>query len=303
MLSDSIIEKTEHINNPLVIGLDTKFDYLPMNIQKRYIDEYGQTLEAASAAIFEFNRTLIDSFCDIAAVVKIQIAYYEMYGSFGIKAFAETCSYAQKKGLIVIADCKRNDIGSTAAAYSAAYIGFTKVGNADLRAFEADCVTVNPYLGSDGLAPFIDDCNKNDKGIFILVKTSNPSSGEFQDKVFKDSENTLYKDVALSISRYALRTGIRGYSNIGAVTGATYPEAVKELREIMKTSILLVPGYGAQGADVRNIKHFFNKDGTGALINSSRAILLAYREKGTDDYAMASRAKIIEMRDELNLYK
>lgn len=303
MLSDKIIENVIKKNNPSVIGLDTKFEYLPTALQKKYLNQYGETLKAASKAILEYNKTLIDAVYDIVAVVKVQVAYYEMYGVEGMITFSKTCSYAKKKGLFVIADCKRNDIGSTAAAYSAAYLGKTKVGNCQLRAFESDCVTVNPYLGTDGIKPFIDDCDKNDKGIFILVKTSNPSSVEYQDKIFTETGNTLYNEVAKNINNYIIETGKYGFSNLGVVVGATYPEVAKELRSKLDKCLILVPGYGAQGADARFISNFFNKDGLGALVNSSRAILLAYKNKGTDDYAFAAREKTLDMKDDLNRNK
>lgn len=303
MLSDKIIENVIRKNNPSVIGLDTKFEYLPKVLQNKYLNQYGETLEAASKAILEYNKALIDATYDIVAVVKVQVAYYEMYGFHGISTFSKTCSYASKKGLFVIADCKRNDIGSTASAYSTAYLGKTKVGNKEIRAFDTDFVTVNPYLGTDGLKPFIDDCVSNDKGIFILIKTSNPSSHEYQDKVFLETDNTLYKEVATNINKYIIKTGKYGFSNLGVVIGATYPEVAIELRSMLDKSLILVPGYGAQGADASFISSFFNKDGLGALINSSRAILLAYTNKGTDDYSSAARDKALEMKDDLNRNK
>ena len=300
MLSDRILEEIEKKDNPSVIGLDTRFEYLPDKMKREYLACYGETMKAAAEGILCFNMALIDSLYDMAAVVKVQSAFYEMYGPEGVRVFHGTCEYAAAKGMIVIADCKRNDIGSSAAAYSAAYLGETQVGGSRIRAFGPDCLTVNPYLGTDGLMPFIEDCNRYDKAIFILVKTSNPSSAEYQDRLLKETGDTLYMDVATKINGYIIKTGIHGYSNIGAVAGATYPEAAARLRKLLSKSLLLVPGYGVQGADPGSIGSFFDKNGSGALINSSRAILLAYKELKTDDYAEASRAKAIAMRDDIN---
>ncbi len=300
MLSDRLIKEIIKKNNPSVIGLDTRFEYLPEKMQDRFIDEYGPTAACAAKAIFEFNRDIIDAVADIVPAVKVQIAYYEMYGYTGIETFAKTCSYARERDLFVIADCKRNDIGTTAEAYSAAYLGITKVGNRYFRAFDSDFLTVNPYLGTDGISPFIKDCEKYDRGIFILAKTSNSSSGEYQDALLKERGHELYMEVAEHIDRYAEKTGTYGYSNIGAVTGATYPEAAIKLRKVLKKSILLVPGYGAQGAGADTIGGFFDEQRLGAIVNSSRAILLAYKKSGTPDFASAAREAAIEMKNDLN---
>lgn len=300
MLSDRLIEKIIEKNNPSVIGLDTRFEYLPEEMQDRYIEGYGATAACAASGIFEFNRDIIDAVADVVPAVKVQIAYYEMYGYHGIETFAKTCAYAKEKDLFVIADCKRNDIGPTAEAYSTAYLGITKVGHGCFRAYETDFLTVNPYLGTDGIAPFIRDCDDHDRGIFILVKTSNRSSGEYQDAVLKDNGLELYIHVAEHINGYIEKTGRYGYSNIGAVTGATYPEAALKLRRILKNSILLVPGYGAQGAKAASISDFFDKDRLGAVVNSSRDVLLAYRKTGTSDHAAAAREAAIAMKKDLN---
>jgi orotidine-5'-phosphate decarboxylase len=300
MLSDRLIEKIVEKNNPSVIGLDTRFEYLPKEMQDRYLEGYGPTAACASLGILEFNRDIIDAIADIVPAVKVQIAYYEMYGYQGIETFAKTCAYAKEKNLFVIADCKRNDIGSTAEAYSAAYLGVTKIGTGCFRAYESDFLTVNPYLGTDGIAPFIKDCEEYDRGVFILVKTSNNSSGEYQDQILKDNGKELYINVAEHINGYIEKTGRYGYSNIGAVTGATYPQAAVKLRKILKNCILLVPGYGAQGAKASSIGSFFDKDRLGAVVNSSRAILLAYKKQGSPDHASAAREAALAMKKDLN---
>ncbi len=305
MFIDNLIEEIKKKNNPSVIGLDPKIEYVPGYIKDRCFNEFGTTFEGAAQSIIEFNTKLIDAIYDIVPAVKPQLAYYEMYGIEGLKAFDETVKYAKQKGLLVIADGKRNDIGSTAQAYSSAYLGNTTIENTKQKAFDADALTVNPYLGIDGIKPFIDDCANNDKGIFVLVKTSNPSSGQLQD-LKTESGKTIYETVAGYVAQWGEAVkGKYGYSSIGAVVGATYPEQAKVLREIMKNSYILVPGYGAQGGTAKDAAASFNKDGLGAIVNASRSVMCAYKsDKWNTKYdeksfAEAARAEAIRMRDEI----
>jgi len=300
MSMDLLISLINKRNNPTVAGLDPKLDFIPKFILNKAFAEYGQNLQGAAAAILEFNKGLIDSFYDIVPAVKPQSAYYEMYGTYGLIALDETIKYAKSKGLYVILDVKRNDIGTTAEAYSSAYLGMTDVCGIKCRAFEPDSITVNGYLGSDGINPFINDCNAYDKSIFALVKTSNPSSGELQD--LKLESGTVYEKMAELVNSWALKAmGESGYSNIGCVVGATYPKQAEILRKIMPNIFFLVPGYGAQGGGAADVVPAFNKDGLGAIVNSSRGIMCAYKKSGGDEaYANAARNECIRMRDELN---
>ncbi len=305
MYIDRLIDEIKKKNNPSVIGLDPKIEYVPGYIKDSFFNEFGATFEGAAQAIIEFNTRLIDAICDIVPAVKPQLAYYEMYGIEGIKAFDETVKYAKKKGLLVIADGKRNDIGSTAQAYSAAYLGNTPIEKEKHKAFDADALTVNPYLGIDGIKPFIDDCANNDKGIFVLVKTSNPSSGQLQD-LKTESGKAIYETVAEYVAEWGETVkGKYGYSSVGAVVGATYPEQAKVLREIMKNAYILVPGYGAQGGTAKDAAASFNKDGLGAIVNASRSVMCAYKSDkwntkyDENSFAEAARAEAIRMRDEI----
>lgn len=278
---DKLIEAIKKKNNPSVVGLDPKIEYVPDFIKFPIYKEYGHTLGAASRAILDYNKLIIDSVYDIVPAVKPQIAYYEMYGTEGIKTFYDTVEYARSKDLIVIGDCKRNDIGSTAECYAKAFLGSTKVEETYWKAFDLDAVTVNPYLGDDGIIPFFNECFDSEKGMFVLVKTSNPSSSQFQDIKTENGE-TIFEIVAKSVDCYAKKTiGEYGYSNVGAVVGATYPAQAMKLRKIMQNSYFLVPGYGMQGGKAKDIAHFFNTDGLGAIISSSRGIMLAYQGDGT----------------------
>ncbi|NTV88910.1 MAG: orotidine-5'-phosphate decarboxylase [Clostridiales bacterium] len=307
MFIDKLIDGIIAKNNPTVVGLDPKLDYIPSAIKEKAFSEHGTTLEGAAAAIIEFNKNLIDSVADIVPAVKPQLAYYEMYGLPGLRAFYETAAYAKSKGLIVIADGKRNDIGSTAEAYSTAYLGKTVLEETRLEsAFTADALTVNPYLGVDGIKPFLEDCAKYGKGIFILVKTSNKSSGQLQDLVTQDGR-TIYETVAGLVEEWGTGiTGKYGYSSIGAVVGATYPEQAKKLRSIMKKAYILVPGYGAQGGSAMDAANSFNSDGLGAIINASRSIMCAWQAENWKSkhseasFAEAARAEAIRMRDDIN---
>lgn len=287
---DRLITAIKEKNSPIVVGLDPKLDFIPSHIIEKYNN--------AGEAIYEFNKGLIDALYDIVPAVKPQLAYYEMYGLDGIAAFKDTVDYAKEKGLIVIADGKRNDIGSTAEAYSKAYLSE--------GVFDVDCLTVNPYLGIDGIQPFMDDCKNNGRGIFVLVKTSNKSSGQLQDLKLEDGR-TIYEVVAGLVDKWGEGTvGKYGYSSVGAVVGATYPEQAIKLREIMKKAYILVPGYGAQGGTADDAAKNFNSDGLGAIVSASRSVMCAYRSEKWDNhfdenaYAEAARAEAIDMREALN---
>ena len=293
MITDALIERIVGMKNPTCVGLDTSFDYLPDEMRAGVKDFAG-----AAERIFDFNKTLIDRLYDVVPSVKVQIAYYEMYGAPGLKAFEETLRYAAEKGLIVIADAKRNDIGSTAACYSAAFLGEAEVeGNAS-RAFPADFLTVNAYLGTDGIAPFVDDCKKRDRGIFVLVKTSNPSSGELQNKLLADG-TPVYEYMGALVEKWGEGTeGKYGYSAVGAVVGATHPEEAARLRKLLPHTFFLIPGYGAQGGNAQMLKCCFGADGLGGVVNNSRGILCAYRKRG-GTYYDAARAAALDMQRDL----
>ena len=298
---DRLISKVKETNNPTVMGLDPRYDMIPESIRAKY----SQDIEGACRAILEFNKGLIDSVYDIVPAVKPQIAFYEMFGIEGIKVFNKTCKYAKQKGMVIIADVKRGDIGSTAAGYSNAYLGKTPIEQEKVSIYDVDFVTVNPYLGIDGVKPFIDDCKEYGKGIFILVKTSNKSSGELQDLKLENGK-TIYEKVAELVSSWGEDlVGEYGYSSVGAVVGATYPIQIKELREIMPKTYFLIPGYGAQGGKAEDIALGF-KDGIGGIVNASRSLMAAYKsDRWKDKYSekefgKATRAEAIRMRDELN---
>lgn len=299
---DELIAKIKELNNPTVIGLDPRYDILPKCIKEKY----SQDVEGACKGFLEFNKELIDATYDIIPAVKPQIAFYEMFGIEGMKVFDETCRYAKEKGMIVIADMKRGDIGTTAQAYSNAAIGKTLIGDIEHSIFDVEFVTVNPYLGTDGVKPFINDCEKYGKGIFILVKTSNKSSGELQDLKTEDGEE-LYKKVAKLVNEWGKELiGTNGYSSVSAVVGATYPKQLQELRELMPNTYFLIPGYGAQGGKAEDIALGFDKEGLGGIVNASRSLMCAYKsDKWSDkfteeEYAQATRAEAIRMRDEIN---
>ncbi len=305
MFADKLTQSIKRLNNPTVVGLDPNLLYIPEYIKEKAFKEHGESLKAVAKAYMEFNKKLIDCVYDIVPAVKPQLAYYEMYGIEGLNAFYETCKYAKSKGLIVIADGKRNDIGSTAKAYSSGYLGTSPIGKREASACDADALTVNPYLGIDGVEPFINDCKSFEKGIFILVKTSNKSSGQLQDIVTEDGLH-LYEKVAQLVNEWGKEVmGECGYSSIGAVVGATYPKQAKVLRKIMKNAYILVPGYGAQGGTARDAVNSFNEDGTGAIINASRSIMCAWKAerwqgKYTEkDFDAAARQEAIRMRDEI----
>ncbi len=298
---DKLISKIKEYDNPTVIGLDPRYDILPDCIKEKY----GKDVKSVCEGILEYNKNIIDNVCDIIPAVKPQIAFYEMFGIEGMKCFKEICKYAKEKGMIVIADIKRGDIGTTAAGYSNAYIGKTLVGETEESFYDIDWVTVNPYLGIDGVKPFIDDCKKYNKGIFILVKTSNKSSGELQDLKLEDGKK-VYEKVAELVNEWGKDLiGEYGYSSVASVVGATYPIQIEELRKLMPHSYFLIPGYGAQGGKAEDIALGF-KDGLGGIVNASRSLMCAYKSDlwkdkfAKEDYAKATRAEAIRMRDELN---
>jgi len=299
---DNLIEKIKQTNNPTVMGLDPRYDMLPNCIKEKY----NGSVEKITQGILEYNKALIDATYDIIPAIKPQMAFYEMFGVEGIKCLKETCKYAKEKDMIVILDAKRGDIGSTAAGYSNAYLGKTPMGEIEEAFYDVEFVTVNPYLGTDGIKPFIEDCKKYDKGIFILVKTSNPSSGELQDLKLENGK-TIYETVGSLVENWGeeLR-GENGYSSVAAVVGATYPEQLKTLREQMPHTFFLIPGYGAQGGKAEDIALGFDKNGFGGIINASRSLMCAYKsdrwkdEFSDEEYAKATRAEAIRMRDELN---
>ena len=298
-----LVAEIKKKNAPVVVGLDPQLSFVPQFILDKYYKEMGYTLEAVSEAIYEYNVGLMDATADLIPAVKPQVAMYEQFGVAGVMAYKKTVDYAHEKGLIVIGDIKRGDIGSTSGAYATGHIGTVTVGDKTYCPFDEDIVTVNPYLGSDGVKPFIDVCKENDRGIFVLVKTSNPSSGEFQDRLIsegEDKDRPLYEIVAEKVAEWGLDSMDGDYSNVGAVVGATYPEMGIALRKLMPKSYILVPGYGAQGGSGKDLKGFFNEDGLGAIVNSSRGIIAAYKNEkyasfGAEGYADAARAAVEDM--------
>ncbi len=300
---DTLVEKIKKTNAPIVVGLDPKLGFIPNFILEKAYKDYGKTLEGAAQAILEFNKGIIDATHDLVPAVKPQIAMYEQFGLPGLVAFSETVKYARSKGLVIIGDVKRGDIGSTSESYAIAHLGSIDIGGEKIKVFDEDFATVNPYLGSDGITPFTDVCKKEGKGIFILVKTSNPSSGEFQDKDMEGKP--LYEHVGAKVDEWGKDLiGKCGYSSVGAVVGATYPEVGKVMRQVMPHTYILVPGYGAQGGKGKDLVHFFNDDGLGAIINSSRGIIAAYKNDaysryGEEGYADAARQAVIDMREDI----
>lgn len=301
MSFDRLIKKIIEKKNPTVVGLDPKLDYVPEHIKKNAFKEKGEDLKGAAAALLEFNKAIIDAVCDIVPAVKPQSAYYEMYGWHGVKTLYKTIEYAKKKGMFVIVDAKRNDIGATMEAYTNAYLGSADVDGAAFEGFGADALTVNGYLGTDGIAPLTEACKKNDKGIFVLVKTSNKSSGELQDRILDDGK-TVYETMGEMCEKWGEETvGEYGYSAVGAVVGATYPEQLAEMREKLPHTFFLVPGYGAQGGGAEGVAKAFDENGLGAIVNSSRAVMCAYKKEECDprDFAGAARRECIRMRDDI----
>lgn len=300
---NQLVSKIQKTGAPIVVGLDPMMKFVPGHIKKKAFEEYGETLEGAAEAIWQYNKGIVDAVYDLIPAVKPQIAMYEQFGIPGLQAFKKTVDYCKEKGLVVIGDIKRGDIGSTSTAYAVGHLGKVQVGSKSYAGFDEDFVTVNPYLGSDGVKPFIDVCKEEKKGIFVLVKTSNPSSGEFQDRLIDGKP--LYELVGSMVDTWGSELMGDSYSYVGAVVGATYPEMGKVLRDIMPKAYILVPGYGAQGGKGKDLVHFFNKDGLGAIVNSSRGIIAAYqqdayKEKFTpENYADASRAAVLAMKEDI----
>lgn len=295
---NKLIAKIQKTKAPIVVGLDPMLSYIPEHIQKKAFEEYGETLEGAAEAIWQFNKEIVDKTYDLIPAVKPQIAMYEQFGIEGLKAYKKTIDYCKSKDLVVIGDIKRGDIGSTSAAYAVGHLGKIQVGSKCYVPFDEDFATVNPYLGSDGVKPFIEVCQEEGKGIFVLVKTSNPSSGEFQDQLVDG--RPLYELVGEKVAQWGEEHMGDTYSYVGAVAGATYPEMGAVLRKLMPKTFILVPGYGAQGGQGKDLVNFFNEDGLGAIVNSSRGIIAAYKQEkyasfGPENFGDASRAAVEDM--------
>ena len=300
---NKLVSKIKKMGAPVVVGLDPMLNYVPEFVQKKAFEEYGETLEGAAEAIWQFNKAIVDQIYDIVPAVKPQIAMYEQFGVPGVAAYKKTVDYCKSKDLVVIGDVKRGDIGSTSSAYAVGHIGSVKVGSNVCRGFNTDFITVNPYLGTDGIKPFVNVCNDEDRGLFVLVKTSNPSSGEFQDRLVDG--RPLYELVAEKVVEWGEASMDGDYSNVGAVVGATYPEMSKILRKLMPKTYFLVPGYGAQGGTAKDLMHCFNEDGLGAVVNSSRGIIAAYKQEkyakfGPEHFAEASRQAVVDMIADIN---
>ena len=299
---NKLVAKIQKTEAPIVVGLDPMMKFVPAHIQKAAFDEYGETLKGAAEAIWQYNKQIVDAIYDLVPAVKPQIAMYEQFGIEGMIAFKKTVDYCKEKDLVVIGDIKRGDIGSTSEAYAVGHLGKVQVGSNSFYGFDEDFATVNPYLGSDGVKPFMKVCGEEKKGIFVLVKTSNPSSGEFQDRLVDGKP--LYEIVGAQVDAWGSELVGDNYSYVGAVVGATYPEMGKVLRDIMPKAYILVPGYGAQGGKGKDLVHFFNKDGLGAIVNSSRGIIAAYQQEqyksfGDMNFADASRQAVIDMREDI----
>lgn len=295
---NKLVDKIKKTNAPIVVGLDPMMNYIPSQIQEKAFAEFGETLEGAAEAIWQFNKGIVDAVHDLIPAVKPQIAMYEQFGIPGLMAYKRTIDYCREKDLVVIGDIKRGDIGSTSAAYAVGHLGHVQVGSKKYAGFDEDFATVNPYFGTDGVKPFVDVCKEENKGLFILVKTSNPSSGEFQDQMVDG--RPLYELVGEKVAQWGEKHMGDSYSYVGAVVGATYPEMGKVLRKLMPKTFILVPGYGAQGGKGKDLVHFFNEDGLGAIVNSSRGIIAAYRQDayasfGEANYADASRQAVKDM--------
>ncbi|MCH5340676.1 MAG: orotidine-5'-phosphate decarboxylase [Acetatifactor sp.] len=300
---DKLIENIKKTNAPIVVGLDPMMKFVPEHIRQAAFREYGETLEGAAEAIWQYNKGIVDAVYDLIPAVKPQIAMYEQFGIPGMIAFKKTVDYCKEKGLVVIGDVKRGDIGSTSEAYAVAHLGKVQVGSKAYGAFDEDFATVNPYLGSDGVKPFLKVCKEEKKGIFVLVKTSNPSSGELQDRLVDGKP--IYELVGEQVAAWGEECmGSGSYSYVGAVVGATYPEQGRIMRKVMPKAFILVPGYGAQGGKGADLVHFFNEDGLGAIVNSSRGIIAAYQQEqyahfGEQGYADAARAAVVAMREDI----
>ena len=304
MAFDRLIENIVKTQNPSVVGLDPKLEYVPQFIIDKKVDKYGKTLKAAAKALLTFNKAIIDEVHDICPAIKPQAAYYEMYGWEGVKTLYKTIRYAQEQGMFVITDGKRNDIGATMEAYATAHLGLTDICGEQVEAFGADALTVNGYLGTDGIAPLLDKCRQYDKGIFVLVKTSNKSSGELQDLKL-ESGKSIYSQMGDMCEGWGAEAmGKYGYSSVGAVVGATYPEQLAEMRAQLPHTFFLVPGYGAQGGGAEGVAKAFDENGLGAIVNSSRGVMCAYKKEGCDerDFAKAARREVIRMKEDIISY-
>ncbi len=299
---NKLVKKIEELQAPIVVGLDPMLNYVPEHVKQKAYAEFGETLEGAAEAIWQYNKAIVDATYELIPAVKPQIAMYEQFGVPGLSAFKKTVDYCKSKDLVVIGDIKRGDIGSTSGAYATAHVGKIQVGSKTYVPFDEDFVTVNPYLGSDGVKPFIDVCKEEHKGIFVLVKTSNPSSGEFQDRLVDG--RPLYEIVGEMVDKWGQEHMGDSYSYVGAVVGATYPEMGKVLRQLMPKTYILVPGYGAQGGKAADLAPYFNKDGLGAIVNSSRGIIAAYKQEkyakfGAEAFDAASRQAVLDMKEDL----
>lgn len=308
---NKLIDNIRKTEAPIVVGLDPMLKFVPEHLKKQALEEYGETMKGAAEAVWLFNKEIVDNIYDLIPAVKPQIAMYEQFGIEGLVVYQRTVDYCKEKGLVVIGDVKRGDIGSTSEAYAIGHLGKVQVGNKVCKGFDEDFITVNPYLGSDGVKPFIKVCKEEKKGIFVLVKTSNPSSGEFQDRLIQEAADgngtasrPLYEVVGEKVVEWGADCMGDSYSYVGAVVGATYPEQGRVLRKMMPKAFILVPGYGAQGGKGKDLVHFFNEDGLGAIVSSSRGIIAAYMQEeyakySAEHFAEASRAAVIDMRDDI----
>ncbi len=299
---NELVSKIKQLEAPIVVGLDPMLSYVPEQVKEKAFLEHGETLKGAGEAIVAYNTAIIDAIHDLVPAVKPQIAMYEQFGIEGLIAFQKTCDYAKSKGLVVIGDIKRGDIGSTSEAYAIGHVGKAKVGTKEYSSFSEDFITLNPYMGSDSILPFVKVCKEEKKGVFVLVKTSNPSSGEFQDRIIDG--RPLYEWVGEKVNEWGSDFMGDEYSYVGAVVGATYPEMARVLRNVMPKAFILVPGYGAQGGAGKDLKDFFNQDGLGAIVNSSRGIIAAYKQEkyakfGAENFAEASRQAVLDMKEDL----
>lgn len=298
-----LVKKIRKTQAPIVVGLDPMLGFVPEHIKRKAFEELGESPEGAAEAILQFNKGIVDAVHDLIPAVKPQIAMYEQFGVPGVIAYQKTVDYCRDKGLVVIGDIKRGDIGSTSAAYAVGHLGQVQIGANRFYGFHEDFATLNPYMGSDSVKPFMEVCKEEGRGLFVLVKTSNPSSGEFQDQLVDG--RPLYELVGEKVAAWGKEHMGTEYSYVGAVVGATYPEMGKVLRKLMPKTFILVPGYGAQGGKGADLVHFFNEDGLGAIINSSRGIIAAYQQEayknfGESNYQDASRQAVKDMVVDIN---
>ena len=304
MLIDRLIKKIQALHAPIVVGLDPRLSQIPCSIKEEVFATHGKTPEAAAEIILTFNKVIIDSIHDIVPAVKPQIAMYEHFGPAGLSCYIKTIDYAKDKGLIVIGDIKRGDIASTAEAYSCAHLGKADIEGEATVISQADFITVNPYMGYDSIEPYLADCKDYDKGLFVLVKTSNPSSSQIQD-MYADDGRPIYAHVGEMVSEWGKGfIGESGFSSIGAVVGATHPSQGMELREMLPHTFFLVPGYGAQGGKAADLKGMLNKDGLGIIVNNSRGITGAYQAEKYKhlSFAEAARAAALDMKADLEAH-